>query len=63
MRAFVQLRTFIESNKDLAKKIEDLEIKYDKQFNVIFEVIKQLINKKDKPRKEVGYLAKQVDSH
>jgi hypothetical protein len=58
MRAFVQLRTFIESNKELAKKIEDLETKYDKQFNVIFEVIKQLINKKDKPRKEVGYLAK-----
>jgi hypothetical protein len=58
MRAFVQLRHFIESNKDLAKKIEDLELKYDKQFNVIFEVIKQLINKKDKPRKEVGYLAK-----
>ena len=58
MRAFVQLRTFIETNKELAKKIEALEYKYDKQFNVIFEAIKQLINKKDKPRKEVGYLAK-----
>jgi hypothetical protein len=58
MRAFVQLRTFIETNKELAKKIEELEYKYDKQFNVIFEAIKLLINKKDKPRKEVGYLAK-----
>lgn len=58
MRAFVQLRTFIESNKELAKKIEELEYKYDKQFNVIFEAIRQMINKKDNPRKEVGYLAK-----
>jgi len=58
IRAFVQLRTFIESNKELAKKIEELEYKYDKQFNVIFEAIRQLINKKDNPRKEVGYLAK-----
>ena len=46
MRAFVQLRTLIDTNKDLAKKIEEMEKKYDKQFQVVFEAIKQLISKK-----------------
>lgn len=58
VRAFLQLRTLLETNKDLARKIEELESRYDQQFQVVFEAIKQLISKESKPRKEVGYLAK-----
>jgi hypothetical protein len=43
MRTFVQLRRLIDSNRDLARKIEALEEKYDEQFAVVFEAIKQLI--------------------
>ena len=56
VRAFVKLREFLQLNKDLAKKIEEMESKYDKQFQVVFEAIKQLIKKDNNPRKELGYL-------
>ena len=58
MRAFVQLRKLIDTNKDLAKKLDDMESKYDKQFQIVFKAIKQLISKVKLPRKEIGYLAK-----
>ena len=58
VRAFVQLRSIIQTNKELAKKLDELESKYDKQFLIVFEAIKKLIKKDSKPRKEVGYLAK-----
>jgi hypothetical protein len=40
MRAFVQMRRMLDENKELKKKIEQLEAKYDKQFSVVFEAIK-----------------------
>jgi len=36
MRAFVKLREILSTNKDLARKLEELERKYDKQFKVVF---------------------------
>lgn len=44
MRTFVQLRRLMDSNSDLARKIEGLEKKYDEQFAVVFAAIKQLIS-------------------
>ena len=38
MRAFVKLRQMLTTHKELARKIGDLEKKYDKQFEVVFEV-------------------------
>jgi hypothetical protein len=55
MRAFVQLRRLIDSNLELAKRIDDLENKYDKKFEVIFKAIKQLIRVENEPRKAIGY--------
>lgn len=43
MRAFVKLRELLASHKDLARKLEEMEKKYDAQFKVVFEVIKQLM--------------------
>jgi hypothetical protein len=55
MRAFVQLRRLVNSNKELAKKIEQLESKYDEQFRIVFEAIRQLIKEEDKPKSKIGF--------
>jgi hypothetical protein len=56
MRAFVQMRQLMESNKELAKKITDLEKKYDGQFKTIFNAVKMLIHQKQQPRERIGFL-------
>ena len=43
MRTFVQLRNILSTHKDLAKKLHDLEEKYDDQFKVVFDAIRQLM--------------------
>ena len=43
MRTFVQLRRLMDSNRDLARRIDSLENKYDEQFRVVFDAIKRLI--------------------
>ncbi len=58
MRAFVKMRELIDENKDLRKKLDEMESKYDQQFQVVFEAIRQLIQKKNEPRKPVGYKLK-----
>jgi hypothetical protein len=55
MRAFVQLRRLIDSNLELSKRIDVIEEKYDKKFQVVFEAIKQLIRHENEPRKKIGY--------
>ncbi len=43
MRAFTQLRRMLLTNVDLKRRIEEMERKYDKQFVVVFKVIKELL--------------------
>ncbi len=43
MRAFVYMRRFVSTNKELREKIADLEVKYDSQFETVFEAIQQLL--------------------
>ena len=51
MRAFVQLRQWLLSHADLARKLEDMEKKYDEQFRNIFEAIQALMTP-DVPEKK-----------
>lgn len=44
MRAFVQLRSIVRSHADLAKKLNELERKYDRRFKSVFEAIRFLMN-------------------
>lgn len=56
MRAFVQMRSLINENKELKSKIESLEKKYDQQFKVVFDAIKKLIQQPAEPkRKSIGF--------
>lgn len=58
IKTFVKLREYLSTHKELEKKIEVLESKYDKQFHIVFEAIKQLIEKENEPREPVGYKIK-----
>ena len=55
MRTFVQLRRLMDSNRDLARKIDALEKKYDEQFAVVFEAIKQRIAPPAPAKKQIGF--------
>ena len=59
MRAFTQLRQMLSTHEDLKKKIESMEKKYDQQFQVVFEAIKQLIDEESKPKKKIGFTVKE----
>ena len=43
MRAFVRLRDLIGHNRDLAKRLDELESRYDRQFKVVFDAIRELM--------------------
>ena len=55
MRAFTKLREMIATHKDLLKKVEDMEKKYDENFAVVFETLKQLIIQEEQPKKKIGF--------
>ena len=55
MRAFVTLRELFVSNTELARRLDQLESKYDKQFKIVFVAIRQLMAKPVKNRKEIGF--------
>ena len=58
MRTFVQLRRLMDSNRDLAHRIDALEARYDEQFSQVFDAIKQLIaeDKTRKAKPPIGFL-------
>jgi hypothetical protein len=49
MRAFVRLRRILDSNAELAKKLDELERRYDGQFRTVFDSIRQLMVRRDDP--------------
>jgi hypothetical protein len=52
MRTFVKLRELLATHKDLAQKLEALEKKYDRQFKVVFDAIRQLMKPEDPPKQQ-----------
>ena len=59
MRAFSKLREMLSTHEDLKKKIEAMEKRYDQQFQIVFEAIKQLLETEAKPRKKIGFTVKE----
>ena len=59
MRAFTQLRKMLSTHEDLKRKIESMEKKYDQQFQIVFEAIKQLLETDEKPKKKIGFTVKE----
>jgi hypothetical protein len=55
MRAFVRLREMLLTNAELARKLADLEAKYDDQFKLVFDAIRELMTPPEKPRRRIGF--------
>jgi phage regulator Rha-like protein len=55
MRAFVKLREMLSSHKDLARKLADMEKKYDAQFKVVFDAIRQLMSPSVPKKGKIGF--------
>jgi len=60
VRVFVRVRQMVVSNAELARKLEELEKKYDAQFKVVFDAIRQLMTPPDPKRKQIGFRARAV---
>jgi hypothetical protein len=57
MRAFVRLRQMLASNVELARKLDQLEKKYDRQFKIVFDAIRELMTPAAPRRKQIGFRA------
>jgi hypothetical protein len=57
VRAFVRLREMVSSNKELAKRLDELEKKYNAQFKVVFHAIRRLMTPppSETPRRRIGF--------
>lgn len=55
VRAFVQLRELAMTHAELARRLDELERKYDAQFKVVFQAIRELMAPPDLPRKRIGF--------
>jgi len=61
MRTFVRLRRILASHAELARKLDALEKKYDAQFRVVFDAIRQLSSppEPEPPKKRIGFLVEE----
>lgn len=54
MRTFVSLRKFLDLHKELADKLKQLENKYDYQFKVVFDAIREFMTPPESGHREIG---------
>jgi hypothetical protein len=60
MRAFVKLREFAITHKELSRKLNEMEQKYDAQFKVVFDTIRQLMAPPPEPKKrKIGFIVRE----
>ncbi len=55
MRVFTKLRQMLEAHKDLREKIEAMEKKYDHQFKMVFDALRELLEPPRKPKRKIGF--------
>jgi len=58
VRAFILLRKHLTTHEALARKIEELEVKYDQNFSVVFQALKKLIEHPKPERRQIGFKRK-----
>jgi len=62
MRTFVKLRAMTADNKALARRLHKLEEKYDKQFAVVFDAIREMMSPSQGERQPIGFVHSEKDS-
>lgn len=56
IRAFVRLRQLLAENADLARRLDELERKYDSQFRAVFDAIRELMRAdSERSRRTIGF--------
>lgn len=55
VRAFVRLREMLTANKDLSRRLDALESRYDSQFKTVFDAIRELMSPPADPPKRIGF--------
>ncbi len=55
MRTFVKLRRMLESNEELSRRLSELESKYDEQFRMVFEAIRELMIPPEPKKNPMGF--------
>ena len=60
MRAFARLRRMLASNEELARKLAALERKYDAQFKIVFDAIRELMTPPTPKRRRIGFLVSET---
>jgi hypothetical protein len=55
MRTFVRLREMLATHKELARRLDALEKKYDAQFKIVFDAIRALMKPPEEPRRRIGF--------
>jgi hypothetical protein len=59
VRAFVRLRQMLSTHTDLARRLEELEQKYDSQFKIVFDAIRALMAEPEQTKRKIGFVAKE----
>ena len=59
MRAFVRLRELMATHKDLVRRLNEMEKKYDAQFRVVFDAIRELMAPPTPKKRKIGFLVKE----
>ena len=59
MRAFIRLRRILASHAELARKLDALEKKYDAQFKIVFDAIRELMKTPETKRRPIGFLVEE----
>ncbi|MBP1696769.1 MAG: DNA-binding protein [Deltaproteobacteria bacterium] len=59
MRTFAKLREIISQHKDLARRLDELEKKYDAQFKIVFDAIRQLMASPEPKKRPIGFLVEE----
>ncbi len=63
MRAFVKLREIISSHKDPVRKPDELEMKYDAQFAIVFDAMRELVAPVEPKKRKIGYVREEQDGN
>ena len=62
MRTFTRIRELIATHKDLARRLDDLEKKYDSQFKIVFDAIKQLLAPPEPKKRKIGFIVRECSA-
>jgi len=62
MRTFVRIRQALASSDELTQRLNDIEKKYDAQFRVVFDAIRQLMTPAESKRRRIGFVHSEEDT-